>query len=563
MDRAQGSHLQSQPISRSFLWAWVIALIMVAIYLRIDGVGGYYYSEDEAMHVRLAQADSLKDLTHYSLYEEHPPLGHMLRYFWMKLSDDIAFVRALSLVFGIATILLYYRIGKLLKSELGGMCCAAFATFGYGLIIQSYVARNYSIFMFFISAAMYGYLAWQKDKRSCNLALYSLNAALAVLTHFSAIFAIFPIASYQAARMFLEKEKLSRQALWVLMNMAIAAVAIMVYYVWVVSGTTRIANGAIASEKSFPVLSNTETIFDIFVNPLYAAGYLLPSLELIPFLVFLLFLPSVTRDRKLRDFLWLAAAAWVFSMGVIATHCYYPTIGRHGVWIMPFILPAAGCLIASGLQELAGVLNNKRSAPWLQIALVILLVAGVAMYDPAKRFSEASEYQMTQAQWRQSSDYMENLNRDTLIVAARDDAVLFINTYPWLGNDAFTGAVRATLASYHHTHILFNPYNRRFFSGKALLDTIQEAQKRHMLDGIDSIVFVKPAWPVFYELTSPIAHLVACPVKKEIISFPALPALASPSAEQMAGLVVFIKISKEDFLDQDFVHQCFGGTHEN
>src|SRR5438132_1646042 len=94
--------------SRLFTYVWLATLISLAIYVRIHGTGAYYYSEDEMLHIWLAKSKSLKQLLTFSLYETHPPLGHILRYYWLQISDNIAFSRSLSLLFGIAAIPVYY-----------------------------------------------------------------------------------------------------------------------------------------------------------------------------------------------------------------------------------------------------------------------------------------------------------------------------------------------------------------------------------------------------------------------------------------------------------------------
>jgi len=538
-------------------------LIIVASYLMVNGAGNYHYSEDEALHIGIAQADSPGNAVRFSLYEAHPPLGHILRYFWMKISDNIGFVRGLSLLFAVAVIPLYYRIGKLLGGDLTGMCCAALAAFSYGLIVQSFVARNYSMFIFFISAVMYSYLLWNNSRRPLHLHLYVLMALLAIMTHFAAILALFPIAAYQSVTMLRQKAAPSQQLSWVVHNVVLAAVALGIYYFWA-------NNGVVLGGRFFATASSGEFVLAVLVNPIKVAEYLFPSEELIPPVIFLLFLPMVSEDKKLRQFLLLAGFALLLGMGLVATNRYYPAGTRHGVWVMPFLIPAAGWMIAKGLNELAVILNRKRPAPWLHILMAVIVILGMATYDPARRFAEKSEYQMTEEQWHQTSNYLEKLPHSSLLVAARDDAIMLMNLYPYLGSDAFSGKVAAAIVPYRDTHILFNPYNRRMVTKKVLLDTLNEAGRRHMLDGIDILVFMKTDWDVFEEPAPPLPYLISCPdLRKRIISFPAfsfppLPPDAYVSEEEKKITpVAFMEVSKKDFFEQviaenGIAHHCLG-----
>src|SRR5437879_3017025 len=89
-------------LSAAFIWAWMTALVVIAAYIRVGGAGIYHYHVDELMHIKIAEGDTLKQVLQFSLFETHPPLGHILRHYWLKVSEETWFVRSLSLIFGIA-----------------------------------------------------------------------------------------------------------------------------------------------------------------------------------------------------------------------------------------------------------------------------------------------------------------------------------------------------------------------------------------------------------------------------------------------------------------------------
>ena len=179
-------------ISSIFSKIWLLLLIIVAIYVRINGADTYYYHVDELMHINIAKGETLKETMQFSLLETHPPLGHIVRHYWQEISGEMWFSRSLSLVFGIVMIPLYFAIGKKLNGELTGMCAAALVAFSNACVVQSYVVRNYSMFTVFLSAAFYCYLLWRDKKKNMKLlASYGMFALLACLTHFSGIFAVF------------------------------------------------------------------------------------------------------------------------------------------------------------------------------------------------------------------------------------------------------------------------------------------------------------------------------------------------------------------------------------
>src|SRR5215469_7234998 len=101
-------------MSKAYIIAVLILLILLMASLCLEG-RQYYYSGDELMYLAIVKGATLKDVLRSSLCDPHPPLGYFIRHYWLKLSDDMGFVRSLSLLFGLPLILLYYRIGTLLN----------------------------------------------------------------------------------------------------------------------------------------------------------------------------------------------------------------------------------------------------------------------------------------------------------------------------------------------------------------------------------------------------------------------------------------------------------------
>src|SRR5579871_3540023 len=108
--KVNDSYPNTPPMSKVFVYLWMIALILIAIAIRVQGVNGYYFSEDESLITYIARAGTLQDVLRFSLHEAHPPLFYVVLHYWLKLSDTVAFARCLSLLFGLALVPLYYKI---------------------------------------------------------------------------------------------------------------------------------------------------------------------------------------------------------------------------------------------------------------------------------------------------------------------------------------------------------------------------------------------------------------------------------------------------------------------
>lgn len=163
----------------------LFGMLILGLLLRLDGIADTLPNPDEFLHISIARADSLSDMWQRSLYETHPPLGHALRYFTLMLGSDPTHERILSLLFGMVSILLFYRIGKEVGNTSAGLflacVCAVFPAF----TDISTAIRNYALFLMFSSAALLAYLRYTRTHCNQTLAAFSLCMSAACATHFS------------------------------------------------------------------------------------------------------------------------------------------------------------------------------------------------------------------------------------------------------------------------------------------------------------------------------------------------------------------------------------------
>ncbi len=502
------------------VWAWLLLLVALAAWIRVHGANDYYYSPDEAMHSTIAAFPTLGQVLHFAHYEIHPPVLYILCHYWMALFNDTdpAFVRALALVFGLPLILVYYRIGCLLNGQATGLCCAALIAFGNGCIIQSYVVRHYIIMLFFISLAFWCYLRWHDNRRNATLACYGLLCAIACLTHFSAIFDVLCIAAFESLRMLRAKAPFSRLARWALVNGAVGLMALYVYHLW---------QPLLVPLKAYFATHVGKGLFNLLMHtlfyPILASGYILPdytaSLILLVAQIWVIIAPPhfIRNTDGLRSALALNWLAYGLGMLLLITRLYPEPGTRHSIWVLPFVIPTAGWILAdTGEWLFARVLKAKSLASPL-LALV-LLIGGYLLYDPEARFKDGSEYVWPKQDWQALTGYMSTLGPQDLIVTEKDDGIMLANLYPAMGPYAFNGERMAAVTPYGSTQILFNPYYPRNYSRYVWLATMKEAQDRHLFDGIKRLIFLRMAWS-----RSPLTDIMLCDKvdNKQIVTFPA------------------------------------------
>jgi 4-amino-4-deoxy-L-arabinose transferase-like glycosyltransferase len=553
------SNDNSRLLSPLFIGACVATLVIIGAFIRINGVGDYHFSTDEMMHVDIAQGQTLGEVLHFSRYETHPPLGYFLLHYWRMFSDAPAFLRSLALIFGLPLIPLYYFIGKKLDGPLTGLLCAIFITFSYGCISQSYIARNYSLFMFFLSCGFYFYLHWQQQRTSCSLLLYTLMTLLACCTHFSGIFFAATLTLYETRHLLQAREKKRRLYEWLAANAVIALGWLVLSCMW----WNTLHSFTFANLIAHRVHTSDLLIASLFY-PLLASYYLMPLRAMV--LAFVVLLPlSFARDMRLRAFLALLCIALGLGMVLFASNAYTFMASRKNLWLLPFMLPAAAWVIANACEALANKLKRKIPLPWLPLMAIMMTALLWAAYSPHARFTADNdsenklwEYTLTQQQWQDLTAYLPALDNHTLVLTGRDDVFLFApegaNPYRTIAQD--TCRTMSLSLPYYSTLGLFFPTE---CPPRSPWDVLRHISKSAAFAKADTLVFLSTGAGAEHFVTR---DLVLCAtLDKKILTFPA--AMPASSPEEISHIpAIVLMVSRQVFQQEGIsptgkAHGCF------
>lgn len=207
---------EAQP--RSYALPLALAgVIAGAAALRFASLGIQSYHHDEVITAMRVIPGSFAHMLHeVKVSESNPPLYYVLAWGWAKLFGRGEFeLRALSALFGTAVVPVAYLIGRRLASRRAGLILAAVAAVNPMLIWYSQEARSYALLVFFGALSFYFFLRALEVARGRDLALWALASALALCSHY---FAIFPVA-IEAAWLLV-----ALRAFWRLVLPALAAV---------------------------------------------------------------------------------------------------------------------------------------------------------------------------------------------------------------------------------------------------------------------------------------------------------------------------------------------------
>jgi len=184
----------SEARPRSFaLPLTLVGLIAGAAALRFAGLGIQSYHHDEVITAMRVIPGSFGQMLHeVRVSESNPPLYYVLAWGWAKAFGRDEFeLRSLSALFGTAVVPVAFLIGRRLASRRAGLILAAIAAVNPMLIWYSQEARSYALLVLFCALSLYFFLRALDYARGSDLALWAASSALALCSHY---FAMFPVA---------------------------------------------------------------------------------------------------------------------------------------------------------------------------------------------------------------------------------------------------------------------------------------------------------------------------------------------------------------------------------
>ncbi len=141
---------------------------------------------DYRLLLKIDPARQIKDVTAGLLETDtHPPLYFWIMYIWMRVFGDSIFVlRFFSVLMGIFTIFLAYRIGVRLFDQRTALFCALFAAISAFSIRYSQEARPYSLIMAIGLLSSLFLLRLEKNNRNWDAFCFAVFTALGLYTHY-------------------------------------------------------------------------------------------------------------------------------------------------------------------------------------------------------------------------------------------------------------------------------------------------------------------------------------------------------------------------------------------
>ena len=191
------------PRGRSARAAWAAAAVPVtlagfvalAALVRLPTLASQSFWYDEAVTSWLLRGSPAQLLHALPRSESTPPLYYLLAWGWVRaFGRDEAGLRSLSATAGIATVPLAYLAARELAGRRAGLVAALLVAVSPMLVWYSQEARSYALFVCFSTASLWLMARARTRPTTGRLVTWAVVAALALWTHYFALFVVGPEA---------------------------------------------------------------------------------------------------------------------------------------------------------------------------------------------------------------------------------------------------------------------------------------------------------------------------------------------------------------------------------
>jgi hypothetical protein len=507
---------------------WLLILILVGTWVRFQTLEQYFYGNDEAMHIEISAGENLQEVWQFSRYETHPPLGHFIRYYWMKISHNPTWVRSMGILSDALLVILYFFIGKRFGTGVG-IAASFLAAFSSAFISLARVVRNYSIFALFEAACFYFYLRYCENKQTKWLVLYIIFGCAAVSTHFGGII---PIIGFAVTTFFKQIKCKENPTKWVLGNGIIA-----LFFLAGLLSQHWSNHYIYLYYDVFDKIAGGFNIFNSIILGLYALlelllaypTFILPALPDIAqgvdvnTTVFMYFIPTNAFQGAMPPILFVASLVFLYKSNrqlfyvmllssvtfiLLASFGLYDAMLRRNVWIAPFIIIPVSIFISYIYNKIL-LINRPFVKLLIKCAMAFCVLATVVCAVLRKDIYNYNDYYVRKQDIASMQEFVDkNISDKDVIIGARSAMICAYlhlagsNYYHnianlkakeyYLKNHIDIHAIPIKETFLNKTYISF-PLTDRFHSNTELAGNLEIALNNQWLDDVENVWFVNIA----------------------------------------------------------------------
>jgi len=422
-------------LNRHFLFLLLFFIVILGSALRIYGLSYKSMWADEVWSIELSGKNIPEVIRDSFLRDRHPPLYYIMLHFFLYFGDSEFVARLPSVIFGVLSIWLIYKVGRLFFGKREGLISAFLLSISTMHIHYSQEARMYSLFILLALFSLFlFYKAVKENSRKLWIG-FMLSTMLGILSHYymlfipliEGIFFVFMLISNRSS-FFMGMKKVIKRKLYyptprdkketLLFILGLVVISIFLKYV-----LDLLKTGILFSPWGLKPSSFFEELFSrfgaddfgfLFFSLRMDAGFLYNFFK-VSFLFLLTFLLGLVtsiidyREQSILLLLWvffptITVFVLTLSLGSSITVPHY----------MIFILPGYIIGVSKGISSIAKGLSKccykiihglspfPLSVSISSIALVITLIFAGLSTIPLQEY-----YSDKRVDWRGAGEYLE------------------------------------------------------------------------------------------------------------------------------------------------------------
>lgn len=209
-------------------YAPLIALIVLGAAVRLSTIGLQSFWFDEAFTpVHVIHPSLIATMKTMSHTENSPPLWYFIIWVWTRLfGTGVVAMRLPSAFAGIALIAVAWGIGDELAGRRAALAAAALAAFNPLFVWYSQEARTYELYALTGGLAVLCFLRAEAKPTGRRMAAFAAAGALALLSHYFAVFLLVPMALWLLRRP--ERWRITMPAVGVIAVVGVALIPLLI-----------------------------------------------------------------------------------------------------------------------------------------------------------------------------------------------------------------------------------------------------------------------------------------------------------------------------------------------
>lgn len=355
----------------------LVGIILLGAILRFAFIKRHAFWFDEAFSYFVANRP-VYSLLRATAADNHPPLYYLLLKLWLAISQEVWFLRLLSIIFGVLSIYLVYKVCQKLTSPKAAILATVIFALSPLHIYYSVETRMYSLLVLETLTLTWLFLKFTENQKKLTLFLLSSVGILALHTHYYSAFVLLSLNLVFLAR--IKKYRLLLGP-WIIFQLAI----IIPFVPWFVFALQNSKTDCWCFHPTIglPAMFTSFAIGGMGVVTLKDFVFYGPKLPLFFFsllslLAFFAFLKGIwSLRRKMNQNLSLFVFFFVPILTPALIALFFPLFSPRSLMI---ISPFYYLFIALGIFSLKNKLAKKLLAKSLVILLLVTLI--FQFFDP-------------------------------------------------------------------------------------------------------------------------------------------------------------------------------------